>query len=253
MKNPFLKKLTDLFKEAGLDKASEAAPDDMQDACDKLAAAMAAYGDGAGLAADHPLHALKALHKEMSDKIGARATAKAEAEKAAEPKEEEDDVTKAAIQEEVSKGLADIRKQLDDANKRATAAEAISKADREAREVEVEKTTLRKFRHVTVDVDKDAAMFAKMRAADKPAYDFMIAKLDAAEAVAKKAGDLERDLGSPLGGAGQTAWAEIEAKAAEIVSKGAAGITQEKAIDQVMKAHPDLVRRYRAEQAGSPS
>ena len=96
-------------------------------------------------------------------------------------------------------------------------------------------------------------MFAKMRAADKPAYDFMIAKLDAAEAVAKKAGDLERDLGSPLGGAGQTAWAEIEAKAAEIVSKGAAGITQEKAIDQVMKAHPDLVRRYRAEQAGSPS
>jgi hypothetical protein len=64
---------------------------------------------------------------------------------------------------------------------------------------------------------------------------------------------LEQDLGSPLGGAGQSAWAEIEAEADKIVTKGAAGITREKAIDQVMKARPELVVKYKAEQAGHVS
>lgn len=251
-----LKKLTAVLKEAGVPMPEQAGDEHALKAyCDKLGAAMAAYGDGAGLAADHPLHALKALHKEMND-VMASATAKAAADKEAAEKaadSEGDDVTKANIQTEVEKGLADIRKQLDAANERVAKAEAISKADREAREVEVEKTTLRKFRHVTVDVDKDAPMFAKMRAADQPAYDFMIAQLNAAEAVAKKAGELEKDLGSPLGGAGKTAWAEIEAEAAKIVAKGEKGLTIEKAIDQAMKNNPELVKRYKAEQAGSPS
>jgi len=252
-----LKKLTAILKEAGVPMPEQAGDEHALKAyCDKLGAAMAAYGDGAGLAADHPLHALKALHKEMND-VMASATAKAAAdkeatEKAAKP-EEGDDVTKANIQTEVEKGLADIRKQLDAANERVAKAEAVSKADREAREVEVEKTTLRKFRHVTVDVDKDAPMFAKMRATDQPAYDFMIAQLNAAEAVAKKSGELERDLGSPMGGGNQTAWAEIEAEAAKIVAKGEKGLTIEKAIDQAMKNNPELVKRYKAETAGSPS
>lgn len=254
--NPFIKRLVDLFKEAGVPMGDEQPSEHaLKSSADKLAAAIAAYGDGAGLAADHPLHALKTLHKEMCDSMTADAdkALKAKEAAAAAPKEEGDDVTKAAIQEEVNKGLASIQKQLTDANARADAAEAVAKADREAREVEVEKTTLRKYRHVTVDVDKDAAIFAKMRTNDKPTYDFMISKLDAAEAVAKASKALENDLGSSLGGGGQTAWAEIEAKAAEVVAKGAAGMTQEKAIDQVMKNHPDLVKRYKAEQAGSPS
>ena len=259
MTNPFMKKLFALFKEAGVPMAEEqpGAEHPLKAFSDKLKAAMAAYGDGAGLAADHPLHALKALEKEMDDVMCA-ATAKAAADKEAAAKaatkvDEEDDVTKAAIQTEVNKALEGVNKKLADAEARATASEAVAKAAREAQEVEVEKTTLRKFRHVTVDVDKDAPTFAKMRAADKATYDLMIAKLDAAEAVAKAANLLEQDLGSPLGGGGQTAWAEIEAEASKIVAKGAAGITIEKAIDRVMKDRPELVKRYKAEQSGAAS
>ena len=260
MTNPFMKKLMALFKEAGMDKEANTeqpgAEHPLKAFSDKLKAAMAAYGDGAGLAADHPLHALKALEKEMDDVMCA-ATAKAAADKeaaakaAAEP-DEEDDVTKAAIQTEVNKALEGVNKKLADAEARATASEAVAKAAREAQEVEVEKTALRKFRHVTVDVEKDAPLFAKMRAADKATYDFMIAKLDAAEAVTKKANLLEQDLGSPLGGGGQTAWAEIEAEAAKVVAKGE-GMTIEKAIDRVMKDRPELVKRYKAEQSGAAS
>ncbi len=256
MKIDIIKSLKDLLKNAGAtpDQTGDVHP--LKASADKLAAAMASYGDGAGLPADHPLHALKALHKEMTDVMCAAETEKAaKAEEAAKAATEEGDdaVTKAAIQEEVNKGLESIKKQLEDANKRATDAEAIAKSERDAREVEVEKTTLRKFRHVTVNVDADAPMFAKMRQSDKATYDFMIGKLNAAEEVAKKANLLAKDLGSPLGGDGQTAWAEIEAEAAKIVAKGEKGMTKEKAIDMVMKNQPELVKRYNAEQAGSPS
>ena len=257
MTNPFMKKLFALFKEAGVPMADEqlGAEHPLKAFAEKLAAATAAYGDGAGLAADHPLHALKALEKEMNDVLCA-ATAKAAADKeaaanaAAEP--EEDDVTKAAIQTEVNKALEDVNKKLAAAEKRAADSEAVAKAASEAQAIEVEKTALRKFRHVTIDVEKDAPTFAKMRAADKALYDFTIAKLEAAEAVAQKSNILAQDLGSPLGGGGQTAWAEIEAEAAKLVAKGE-NMTIEKAIDKVMASQPALVKRYKAEQAGSPS
>lgn len=254
--NAIMKKLMDVLKEAGIlkDAAAVAEPDDMQVACDKLAAAMAAYGDGAGLATDHPLHALKALHKEMTEKLAAR-TAKAAADKEAAASAaagEEEPVDKAAIQTEVNKAIEPMQKALADATKRATDAEAIAKSEREQREVAEERAVLRKFRHVTVDVDKDAVTFAKLRAADKATYDFMMQKLDAAEAVAKAAAAMERDLGSPLGGGGDTAWAEIEVEAAKIVAKDATW-TIEKAIDKVMQDRPELVKRYKAEQAGTPS
>lgn len=254
--NAIMKKLYDVLKEAGIVKEAPAAePDEMQAVCDKLAAAMAPYGDGAGLAADHPLHALKALHKDVSDKLAAR-TAKAAADKEAAAKAaegQEDNVDKAAVADQITKALEPLQKQLVDANKRATDAEAIAKSEREAREVSEERTNLRKFRHVTVDVDKDAVTFAKMRRDDKTTYDFMMSKLEAAENVAKAAKALEQDLGSPLGGGANTAWAEIEQKAGEMVQKGGNGLTIEKAIDKVMQEHPELVKRYKAEQAGSPS
>ena len=256
MKNPFLKKLAALFKEAGplQDWATEEEQEPEHKAfADKLAAAIAAYGDGAGLAADHPLHALKALHKEMCEQVTASAAKRAEAEAVAAKSNdahEEDRVTKAEIAVEVNKALIDLQKKLDAADARATAAETLAKSERDLRELEGEKSMLRKFRHVTIDVDKDAETFAKLRHSDKAAYDLVLAKLNGAEAVAQKAALLTQDLGSPLGGAGQTAWAEIEAEADKIVAKGAAGITREKAIDQVMKAKPELVVRYKAEQAG---
>lgn len=254
-----LKKMQALLKEAGVPMPEQAGDEHpLKVFAAKLAQATAAYGDGAGLAADHPLHALKALEKEMND-VMASATAKAAADKeaadklAAAPKEEDDDVNKAAIATEVNKALEPMQKALAAAEKRAADAETIAKSEQGLREVEVEKTVLRKFSRVTVDVEKDAPVLADLRKNNKPAYDFMIAKLDAAEAVAKKAAVLEQDLGSPLGGAGQTAWAEIEAKAAELVTKDAKGLTIEKAIDRVMQQQPELVKRYKAEKAGAVS
>jgi hypothetical protein len=269
MKTTFLKKLAILFKEAGpmQDWAREEetepehkdAADPMQEATDKLATAIAAYGDGAGLAADHPLHALKALHKEMSDGIAMRQTNKTAEVEAARKAAEADDVdaggrvTKAEIQIEVNKAIVDMNKKLEATEARAVAAETLAKSERDLRELDGEKMTLRKFKHVTLDVEKDAPVFAKLRVTDKPLYDLMIAKLNAAEAIVQKAAVIEQDLGSPLGGAGQTAWAEIEAEADKIVAKGATGITREKAIDQVMKARPELVKKYKAEESGQVS
>ncbi len=213
---------------------------------DKLGAALAGSVDGAGLVGQ-----FKALHQEMTDKL-AEASARKEAAKAACDKEAEAEaegrVTKA--QTEINKQLVDLQKKLDETTARAVEAEKIAKSERDARELESEKTTLRKFKHVTVDVDKDAATFVKLRASDKDAYDLVMAKLNGAEAVAQKSAVIERELGSPLGGDGATAWAEIEAEADKVVAKGEKGMTREKAIDHVMKMRPELVTRYRAEQAG---
>ena len=239
----------------------------------KLGEALKAYGDGAGLPADHPFHALKALHKELGDKI-------AEADAAAKPKladadaeaEADDmgDVTMSADADAdadadagprvqkltkghlaLSKRVVDLQKKLDAADKRATEAETIAKSERDLRELESEKVTLRKFRHVTIDVEKEAPAFLKMRTADKSSYDLMMNKLAGAEAIAKKNEQLTRDIGSPLAGGSASAWAQIEAEAAKIIEKGEKGITQEKAIERVMKARPDLVRQHRAEQSGT--
>ena len=276
MKKSFLKKLAALFKDAEAeagpltDWASEeegepehqgeqkdAAMETMKAHHAKLGEAIKAYGDGAGLPADHPFHALKALHKELGDKIAEadahkEATHKAaEAEathKAAEAEAEGGRVTKAQVL--VNKQIVELQKKLEATEARAVGAEKIAKSERDARELESEKTVLRKFRHVTVDVDKEAATFLKLRTADKPLYESVMAKLNATEAVAKKVAGLEADLGSPLGGGAATAWAEIEAEADKLVTKGEKNLTHEKAIDRVMKARPELVKRYRAEEAG---
>lgn len=266
-KKNFFQKLAALFKDAEAgplqDWASEEegepehtgvdAVDPMKEACDKLGAAIAAYGDGAGLPADHPFHALKALHKELTDKLAAAGVAKeAEAEaakKAADAKDAEGGRVVKSL-EPVTKAIVELQKKLEATEKRATDAEQIAKSERDLRELESEKTTLRKFRHITIDVEKDAPVFAKLRTSDKALYDLMIAKLNGAEAVARKSAAIEQEIGSPLGGTAATAWAEIEAEADKLVAKGEKNLTREKAIDRVMKARPELVARYKAEEAG---
>lgn len=226
-----------------------------------LGEAIKAYGDGAGLPAEHPLHALKALHKTMGDQITekeaeAKEAAHAQIDAAFPPKKPVITPSKPAIPAaepgamvtKINKALVDLQKKLEATEKRAVDAEQIAKAERDLRELEGEKTTLRKFRHVTVDVDKEAALFVKLRTVDKPLYDLTLSKMRAAEAVAQKANLLETELGSPLAGTGSTAWAEIEAEAEKIVAKGETKMTKEKAIDRVMKARPDLVRRHKDEE-----
>jgi hypothetical protein len=262
-KNEFITKLKGLFKsaEAGpladwaSEEEGELQPVDesagmLKAFAEKLGAALAGSVDGAGM-----IGQFKALHQELSDKMAEAESRKVAAAKTAEAeavgKEAEAEggrVTKAHI--ELSKQVVDLQKKLDATEARAVEAETIAKAERATRELETEKTALRKFKHVTIDVDKDAAVFTKLRASDPAAYDLVMAKLNGAEAVAQKSGVIAQDLGSPQGGTGATAWAEIEAEASKIVEKGEKGLTQEKAIDRVMKARPELVARYKAEQAG---
>ena len=147
----------------------------------------------------------------------------------------------------VDKKIVEMQKRIDAAEKRAGEAEKIAKSERDARDLDQEKTTLRKFRHVTVDVEKDADIFRKLRNSDKTAYDLVMAKLSAAEAIGKKGDDLQRDLGSPLGGGNTgTAWAEIEAEADKLVSKDKS-MTKEKAVAKILETRHDLAKRYYAE------
>ena len=252
----------------------------------KLGDAIAAYGDGAGLPADHPFHALKGIHKELCDKIAEAEAAFPPKKPAAQPpmgqesqappfgKEAEegegdeygvDELDKDAEagrvhknqvrlnnqQVYLNKQLIDMQKRVVDAEKRATEAETIAKSERDLRELDAEKVTLRKFRHVPVDVDKEAAEFLKMRTTNKSVYDSVLQKMRAAEAIVEKSeAILRHNIGSPLAGAPVTAWKEIEAEAGKIVEKGAKGMTLEKAIDKVMRERTDLVKRYREEEAG---
>lgn len=237
--------------------------EDLQGFTTKLAEAIAAYGDTSKLPENHPVHSLKALHKEACDKLAAHSAAKsAEAEaarKAAEAEAEADDDADAMPPDgaapemgEVTKSLVDLKKAVKDANARADAAEKIAKAERDLRELGDVKTTLRKFKHVPFDVEKEAAIFKKLQDSDKASYDAVIEKLNAAEAQAKLAKSLETDLGSPLHGINPDgAWAQIEAEAEKIVAKGDKGMTKHKAIDLVMKKRPDLVTKHYAETTGS--
>ena len=273
-KTSFIAKLAALFKSAGplQDWASqeEGEPEQKEGEAegvasalkahaDKLGEAIAAYGDGAGLAADHPYHKLKALHAELCNKLAEAESTKEAARKAAEGEgeAEADADAEGRVQKmrvDLEKQIVDLRKKAEAAEQRAIEAEKIAKAERDARDLEGEKTTLRKFRHVTIDIDKDAPMFQKLRMSDKALYDATMAKLSAAEEVAKKSEALERELGSDAHGAASgSAWAAIEAEADKVIAKGEKGMTREKAIDYVMKHRTDLVRAYKAEESGQIS
>lgn len=218
-----------------------------------LGKAIDAYGDCSKLAADHPVHGLKALHAEMGKSLADHATktATAKAEKA-------DNQTKA---DKVASDAADLEKRatltkreqeltdrLEVVEKRATDAEAIAKSERDARALDGMKTDLRKFQHVPVDVEKEAAGLLELKQAHPKAYETLMAKMAGVEEVAKAAKGLERDLGSPLGGdgTGGSAWTQIESEAAAMVQKDGK-LTKAKAIDLVMKKRPDLVRKHNAE------
>lgn len=249
---------------------------------EEMGKALAAYGDTSGLPPAHPAHALKAAHKALGDaivqhearlkdaeaaKAGAHKDAEAmghenafkEAEAALStlgdgkggiPNQEQLGSIHKALKTVVEKQRESFEKRIEAAEARAKAAESIAKSEADARAVEQEKTTLRKFRHVQVDIEKDAALFNELKKSNKPLYDAMVAKLDAAEAAAKAGRALEQELGSSheAGGGNGSAWAEIEAGAMKLVEKDA-NLTKAKAIEKFMKTDEGkkLVKRYYAE------
>lgn len=268
-KQTFMKKLLALFKDADAgplaDWASreECEPEQKEGEAESMDAfrgfaqkfgdALAGSVDGAGLVGQ-----FKALHKELCDKLVEADARKEAAVKAAEGEAEGEAEAEAEgeaegrvrkMQVAVNKQIVELQKKVDASEKRAVEAEKIAKSERDARDLDAEKVTLRKFRHVAVDVEKEAESFRKLRITDKSLYDSVMAKLNATEAVAEKNDVIARELGSPLGGGNSgTAWAEIEAEAEKLVAKDAK-MTKEKAVSKILETRHDLAKRYYAEDA----
>lgn len=246
-----------------------------------LGKAIDAYGDTSKLPADHPVHALKALHKELGEHIVQHEAMHKEAaalhqsmatpvptdkeaefglgdgeggipnQKSAEADAGMGHITK-RLRTALAKQHADLKKRADQAEARAKAAEDIAKGERDLRVLDEVKTELRKFRHVQIDIEKEAPVFKKLREHDKPLYDAMVAKLAAANEVAKAGKALTQEIGSSAdgteGGGSASAWARIEASAEKMFEKSTVTVSKQKAIDKFMQT-PDgkkLVAEYNA-------
>lgn len=233
----------------------------------ELGKAIDSFGDSSKLPADHPVHKLKAQHKELGDRLAehdAKASSLAAAKEAAAAAAGDDDMDKGALgaygeqtghpgltkffRHRVDKQFVELEKRAKAAEERAASAETIAKRERDARELDGVKVELRKFDKLGIDVEKEAPDYFAMKQSNESAYKSMLEKLSAVQARTAKADTLEQELGSSQGGTGEgTAWATIEAEAEKIVAKGDKGMTKHKAIDIVMKKRPDLVKKYYAE------
>jgi hypothetical protein len=241
----FWEELVEVFKR----KAAEPDGDEKFKAFhEKLGKAIAPYGDGAGLPSDHPLHALKALHKEMFEMMAGCGMTKSEEPPAAEVPPVEvppvevppaeptpEDVEKAAK-------LVDLEKKLADT-------EAVLKSERDATALAAEVTLLKSIKLVSVNPEADAPLFKSLKEANLPVYTRIMELIKGADAVVNATEALTTPVGSPLPGdsqSGKTAWLQIEAEA-EVLRKEDSKITKAKAIDIVMKKRPDLVAKHNAE------
>ena len=219
----------------------------------KLEEALKVYGDGAGLAADHPLHALKALHKEMGNYISAGCgTAKSEEPPAEEPKavEEPPKVEEPPVVEPVVEKVAVEDVEKADLKKRLAETEEVLKSEREARDLKDMIETLKSFSMISINPEQDAPIFKSLKDTNQPTFDRLMQILKGADATATATEVLTKDIGSPLPGdksSSNTAWMRIEAEA-EPLTKGENAVTKAQAIDIVMKRRPDLVKQHYAEQ-----
>ena len=156
-----------------------------------LGKAIDGMGDATKLPADHPVHALKALHKELGDSIAAKEAAMAP------PAEGEPEIDECADpgmmkRDAIAKAeRLELTKRIEAAEKRATDAETIAKGELEKREVGELRTQLAKFRNLTIDVDKEVADFRSIQKADPKAFGLLIAKLAAADVIAAKGDALD--------------------------------------------------------------
>lgn len=137
--------------------------------------------------------------------------------------------------------------------------ETITKANKAlADAIEVEKNirldaemvaVLKSFRATPFDMATDVAKFRKMKEVAPEAYDRTMAVLKAADAQLAASG-IYSQMGTSTGGSSvgpDAAWAQIEAKADEMVTKSTAGLTREAAIEKVLlnPANKELVKQYR--------
>lgn len=156
--------------------------------------------------------------------------------------------------EVLEKAQADLIAKLAVSEGRVTAAENIAKSVMAKAEKAEMRTLLKSFAAIPFELKDDTEIdaFIVMKSANPAAFDAMIAKYKAADALIAKSA-LFADAGSPRDFAGEgSAWAQIEAKADAVMVKGANGQTREQIIEKVLldPANNDLVRQYREEQQG---
>ena len=248
--------MADVFKR----KAAEPDEDDQMKAFHgKLGKAIEAYGDGAGLPSDHPLHALKALHKEIGDVMAGCSTQKSADETVPvetpapveepvippveepapapveEPAPSAEDVEKAAKVVELSKALDVAKAEL--------------AAEREKADMKEMIDLLKSLNRVSINPEADAPIFKSLKGQNEPAYNRVIELLKSADAVAALTDAITKTVGSDQGGDGKTndAWTQIEREAAEL-QKSDEKITKAQAITVVMAKRPELVRKHYEEQ-----
>lgn len=247
-----LSKLAGIFKEADPDMLRELTEKQgesgdpisaMKSFTQKFSDAMKAYGEEE-MPPEHPVHALKALFKEMGDFVAACDQTGSVGKRADEP------ITKREI--ELQKALDEAKA----ANVAAVEKAAIEKAavekkladERDVRDLENEKVELRKFAAVSVNVDTDAKLFKSLKSASPDTYGRVMELLKGADAAVASNNTLNRELGSGNAGDGKgdPAWAAIEAKANEMVAKGDKTMTIAKALTLAMAQNPELVKQHYA-------
>ena len=150
------------------------------------------------------------------------------------------------------KRMVDMQKQLDDANKRAEEASKVAKAERDARADRDMVDVLKSFKATpfnldTTNDDNDIRKFRKMQDADPDGFKRTMEILKATDAQLAASASFT-NIGKSGGGSVGDAWSQIEAKAAELITKSAVPLTKEQAIDKVMDQNPRLVREYRQQQ-----
>lgn len=221
----FWKSLLDAIREPDADKRvmavgelEKAFPDNLKDKED------AKEGD-------EPVHKSGDAMCKCADCMAKRQVGKSAAELAA-----------AADKAAIEKKFVDLEK----ANKDLAAQLVIEKSvrlDGEMREI------LKSFKATPLKLtgeDNDIAKFRKMKESDPAMFDRMIEVLKAQDAQMAMSGAFN-SLGTSRTGTGSS-YDQLVAKANAIVEKGAAGMTFEKAFEQVSLQNPKLVEQYRNEQ-----
>lgn len=149
--------------------------------------------------------------------------------------------------------LADMSKSLTDMEKRYVALEKQNSNLAKSLQVEIDKRAdsevrdiLKSFKATPFDLDKDVAVYRKMRDTDPVSFDRTITVMKAQDAMIASS-LLMSNTGSGRSGAPGSAWAQIEAKADAAVEKAAGKVTREQAIEKIMLEHPELVAKHREE------
>lgn len=157
-------------------------------------------------------------------------------------------VSKRALPEDVLKSIAaDFEKKLEGIRKENTELRGQVTAEIEKREIAEVEVELRKFKHVSIDLAKMAPEMLKLKKQFPAVYESQLGALKASDA-ALATSALFHDVGIRKGTGEGSAWAQIEAKAEQLMEKSANGnMTREQAIEKVCLQNPKLAAQYRAE------